>query len=84
MEDLKWAHADCIEGLESTAHYVQDTTVHSKDVERLDLQFKNLRERKDDDCKTLLQRIERKRKEIESLSNEVRNRTFHIVSRLES
>jgi len=72
LEDLKTAHADCIEGLEMTMSFAKDCTLQRGDVKQLDSEWNGLRKKKEVDFQVLLQRIERKREEIKSLRDGVR------------
>jgi hypothetical protein len=72
MEDLKSSHMSCIEGLETTRGFItNDCELRDEDIKLLDSAWQKLRNKKGDDYKTLLQRIKRKRKEVESLRDGV-------------
>jgi Mg2+ and Co2+ transporter CorA len=80
MEDLKLAQIRCIDRLKTTA-YLGKCGLRTKDVLRLNAEWDNLRKKKDADYTALLQRCERKRKEIKNLRDGVRRSLVHPFSR---
>jgi hypothetical protein len=71
VEDLKSSHMSCIEELETMVDYTDGYGLRDEDIKLLGSTWQRLRNKENNDYNNLLQRIKRKRKEVESLRDGV-------------